>query len=186
MFLEHERKERLRDGFTSELRFRLRTDDPNVVPEVMRDLASLMQEYEAVAHVHQDPEARVLVVRYDERRGAGEVLRGVLRDRLTAARPKVVPQAPRVSVVRAWPGCVRLRVEGGPPRAVEQLAVWIGQLAGVERARGSPASATVLVNYDAALTSAEAILARVQSAEPSEWPEVQPEPPTARGEWIKA
>ena len=98
----------------------------------------------------------------------------------------MVPR-PRVTIVHELPGRVRFRVEGGAPRRGRAARVWIGQLAGVERARGSPASSTaVLVIYDAAVTTAEAILARVEAVEPAELPELQPEPPTARAEWIKA
>jgi Cu2+-exporting ATPase len=184
MFLEDERLERLPDGFTTEIQFYVRTDSPEALPGALHELARWMEDFDGVSLVRHDPREKVLVVRYDERRGAGEFLRGVLRDRILAARPKPIVR-PRLTVLHALPGRLRLRVEGGPPKSVEQLSAFIGQLEGVERARGSPAGGSILVLYDEAVITAEHIIARTLEVDPADWPEAPPPPPNPRAEWVK-
>jgi Cu2+-exporting ATPase len=176
MFLRRDRLERLPVRFRSELAF---PAEPHEIPDGMTGWLASLDGVESVRH---DADANALVICYDERRSAGAYLRGVLHDRLR--RPRILP-GPQIAIAHTLPGRVRLRVQGGSERVVEQLATWLEQVEGVERARASPANRSIVVFYDPAVTTAEAILARTRSAEPAELPDPPPTPPDPRIEWLK-
>jgi Cu2+-exporting ATPase len=75
---------------------------------------------------------------------------------------------------------VRLKIGGGVAGAPEQIAALLAQLPGVERARPSPAAGSVLVLFDPARTSAEALLSAIGATPPSSWPAPEPQGSKAR------
>ncbi len=129
----------------------------------------------SVERVQHDAARGTLVIHYDDRRGAARVLAGIVHDRLRAARPPPAPATRiEVTVLHQLPGRVRLKIEGGTAGAVEKVGALLAQLPGVERARPSPASGTVLVLFDPRLTSTEALLAAVASTPSTAWPAPAP------------
>jgi heavy metal translocating P-type ATPase len=128
-----------------------------------------------------------IVVRYDERRGAGRFLEGALLDKLSALRPVAVkPAQPMdVSIAHELPGRVRLKVtaSGGE---LERLAAFIESLPGVERARTSPASGSILVLFDPHATSSTALLDQIAESKPLAWPAGAPSAKPPYVEWVKA
>ncbi|HEY8090045.1 MAG TPA: heavy metal translocating P-type ATPase [Polyangiaceae bacterium] len=150
-------------------------------------LAAWAARQEGVHSVRHDRPSGTILVRYDETRAAGRFFRGALLDRAWAARPKHATELRRleVSIAHALPGRVRLRVTGASPEAVGRLAAFVERLDGVSRARGSPGSESVLVLYDEKVTSARAILDRVEEAAPTTWPAAPPEVPSSAVEWVK-
>jgi Cu2+-exporting ATPase len=151
-------------------------------------LAEWIRRHDGVHSVRHDSPSGTIVVRYDERRAAGRFFRGALLDRAIATRARTAPE-PRplsVSIAHALPGRVRLRVTEAPPEALDRLAAFIERLDGVARARASPGSESILVLFDPGVTSARALLERIERAPPALWPAA---PPAAtRGpyaEWLK-
>jgi heavy metal translocating P-type ATPase len=93
-----------------------------------------------------------------------------LRDRLfTLGEPSATIE-PRVELAHALTGRVRLRLRGATDDAVARLASLLGEHEGVSRATASLASQSVLVTFDPALTSAEALLRTSLATSPSAWP----------------
>ncbi len=113
-------------NFTSELAV-------EVPPEHATELVKLASAHAGVEEVIHDEKSRRIVVRYDERRGTGTLLRGALRDRLASLAPAPVRQRPVVvTVVHESIGRVRLKVAGG--ELAERLRAFLAELPGVERA----------------------------------------------------
>ncbi len=181
MFL---RRERLPDGVSAELQLRV-TSDVLSTWDGYRGLVRWASSFEGVESVRHDAEHDTLVIRYDERRTAGELLRGALLDRMFAAKPKPVASAMRVSVVHSLPDRLRLRVHGGSERVVEQLAAWIEGLDGVERARAQPAIRSIVVFFDAAAISEAQIVVRAEAVPQVDLPAPPPTPPSPQLEWLK-
>jgi Cu2+-exporting ATPase len=155
------------------------------------DVAALtewIRAHEGVRAVLHDAPRGTIVVRYDERRGAGRFLQGALLDRLRATRPPVRGEPARleVTIAHSLPGRVRLRVSGAPPQAIERLAGFVAEVEGVERASASPASGSMLVLFDPAHTTAEGLLERIAHTPPTHWPEAAPAVKPAYVEWVKA
>ncbi|MGD0523655.1 MAG: HAD-IC family P-type ATPase, partial [Polyangiaceae bacterium] len=151
-------------------------------------LAEWIRRHDGVHSVRHDSPSGTIVVRYDERRAAGRFFRGALLDRASATRARTAPE-PRplsVSIAHVLPGRVRLRVTDAPPEALDRLAAFIERLDGVARARASPGSESILVLFDPGVTSARALLERIEQAPPALWPAA---PPTATRrpyvEWLK-
>jgi Cu2+-exporting ATPase len=160
-------------------------DSPDV-----NELAEFIRHHEGVETVLHDAPRGAIVVRYDERRGAGRLLRGALLDRLLTMRQAEsrVEQAKRieVSIAHELPGRLRLRLGDAAPGLVEGLAAFVSTLPGVERARASPATGSLLVLYDQSVTGAQAILARISEVPPSAWPGAPPPSKPPYVEWVKA
>ena len=153
----------------------------------VRELAEFMRRHDGVETVLHDEPRGAIVVRYDERRGAGAFLRGALLDRVHATRPlKVVePRRVEVTIAHELPGRVRLRVAGAPPEAIERLAAFVATLPGVDGARASPAAASLAVLFDPHVTDAASLLARIAEAPPTAWPAAPPADRPAYVEWVK-
>ena len=139
----------------------------------VRELAEFMRRHDGVQTVLHDEPRGTIVVRYDERRGAGAFLRGALLDRVHATKPLAVvePRRVEVTIAHELPGRVRLRVAGAPPEAIERLAAFVETLHGVDGARASPAAAS--------------LLARIAEAPPTAWPAASPAERPAYVEWVK-
>jgi heavy metal translocating P-type ATPase len=154
----------------------------------VRELADFICRHEGVESVLHDAPSGTIVVRYDERLGAGRFLQGALLDRLRATRPAplAVPRRLEVSVAHELPGRVRLRATGAPPEAIERLTAFVATLPGVERARASPASGSLLVLFDPTVTGAQSILACIAEAPPLAWPAGAPAERPPYVEWVKA
>ena len=154
----------------------------------VRQLADFICRHEGVESVLHDAPNGTIVVRYDERLGAGRFLQGALLDRLRATRPAppAVPRRLEVSIAHELPGRVRLRVAGAPPEAIERLTAFVASLPGVERARASPASGSLLVLFDPRVTGATDLLARIAEAPPVAWPAAAPPERPPYVEWVKA
>jgi heavy metal translocating P-type ATPase len=177
-------RERLPDGFHAELQLPLTRD----VLSAWNGYLGLVRWVEAIAgveSVRHDLQHEALVVRYDERRVASEVLRGTLLDRVTAGTPQRIVERARVSIAHELPGRLRLRVHGGSPRVVEQFATLIDQLDGVERARAQPANRSIVVFFDPETIDAEQIVARANAVDSADLPAPPPPAPDPRVEWLK-
>ncbi len=107
-----------------------------------------------------------------------------VRDQLfTTARPPT-PGAFRVVLAHGLPGRARLRLEGATDDELLRLSAWLAHRPGVERSSPSPAAASILVLYDPALTSEDALLAAIASTDPRAWPDATPAPAPHRG-WAR-
>jgi Cu2+-exporting ATPase len=162
---------------------------PGVPPADVGDLVAALDGQPSVASVVHDAAGGTLVIRYDDRRGAGAVLAAIVRDRLRAAQslPPEVEQRIEVAVAHELPGRVRFKVTGGVADAPEKVAALLGGVPGVERVRPSPAAGSVLVLFDPRLTSTAELLAAIDRTPPTAWPT----PPaassaTTRHEMLKA
>ncbi len=172
------------DAFVAEVAVQVHA--PGEATAHISELTRFMQRHEGVEEVTHDQASGRIVVRYDERHGAGQFLQGALRDRLTslvAAPPKRRPVA--VTVVHESFGRVRLKITG-TAELVERLSAFVGDLAGVERAITSPASGTVLVTFDPKTTNRRAILDAIERSTPRTWPEAAPAVDSPYFEWVKA
>jgi Cu2+-exporting ATPase len=151
------------------------------------DLSRLMTRTPGVVSVVHEPSSGRMLVRFDERRSAGRFLRGALLDRLTALRsPPIKRRRPTVvTVLHESLGRVRLQVKA-PPVLVERLRSFLADRPGVERAATSPATGTVLVNFDPKRTSTQQIVEWIRETTPRDWPEAAPAPESPYFEWVKA
>jgi heavy metal translocating P-type ATPase len=152
----------------------------------VRALAEWIGEHEAVRAVRHDRARGDLVIQYDERAGSARLLRGALLDRARGTPPPSRTYHVAVSVAHALPGRLRLHLDDAPPRAIERLAAFIATLAGVSRARPSPASGSIVVLFDPRRTSPRTLLDSIARDTPAAWPEVSPSSGTSRREWVKA
>jgi Cu2+-exporting ATPase len=174
--------------------------DPGEAPDsVTRDvhqLADWIRRHEGVASVLHHEAEGTIVVRYDDRLAPAKLLQGALLDRLRAIRPPRPAEMQRleVSIAHEVPGRVRLRVGAVSPRgaqtrghddAIERLASFVATLPGVERARASPASGSLLVMFDERATTAKKILEEIAATPPSAWPGAQPPARAPYVEWVK-
>jgi P-type Cu2+ transporter len=156
---------------------------------VARDLANFIQGQPAVDTVEHDPSCGVLVVHYDERRGAARLLRGALLDRLVVSGPPPEPQRPlplEVNVAHEVPGRLRLRLGRTPRETVGQLADFIRTVDGVLEVAASSPGQSVLVRFDPRVTDKGRILECIASAPPATWGGTKPAHSSPRIGWTKA
>src|SRR5512135_3161375 len=126
----------------------IRVHEPGESADV-RDIAEWIGTHEGVAGVEHHATTGHIVVRYDERRGAGRYLEGIVRDRLRALRPAPAPSARplEITIAHELPGRVRLKVTSASGNALARLSAFVEGLEGVERARASPATGSLLVLF---------------------------------------
>jgi Cu2+-exporting ATPase len=101
------------------------------------------------------------------------VLRGWSRRRPT----------PRFMLVHGFAGRARFRVVDGPPELALELAAWLRDDARILGVEASPASGSVVVNYEPSQISPVDLQQMVESSEPSLWPAVigpRPQPTAPR------
>jgi heavy metal translocating P-type ATPase len=92
-----------------------------------------------------------------------------LRDRLfTLNQPR--PTRPTVELAHALDGRARLRFTGATDDAIVRLASFLEEQPGVARANASIASTSVLVTFDAEVTTADALLRAALAGSPEDWP----------------
>ena len=150
---------------------------PAEVDASVESIRSALGKQPSVERVRHDAARGTLVIHYDDRRGAGRVLAGIVHDRLRATRAPPAPEGRlEVAILHELPGRVRLKVSGGPADALEKVAALLGQLPGVERTRPSPATAAILVLFDPRLTSTAALLGAIASTPSVAWPTPAPAP----------
>src|SRR5260221_6612405 len=150
---------------------RMRVHPPRDAGNVC-ELAARIRGHESVDAVLYDPTSRSLIVRYDTRRGTARLLRGALSDRMNAAKPALPATLPvlRLHVDHELEGRLRLRMGDAPPGMLERLATFVGSIEGVERALPSPATGSLLVLFDAKVTSSRALFDAIAEVPPSAWP----------------
>jgi Cu2+-exporting ATPase len=105
-------------------------------------------------------------------------MKGAVRDRLAFLRRNSAPQLPRpvaITIAHETVGRVRLRVSDGAEMA-PRLAGYLETQPGVESARASPVTGSVLVAFDPKITSAAALLQEVKETRPALWPAAPPKP----------
>ncbi len=153
---------------------------PEAVSALVEAVRAALGRQPSVARVRHDVDRGALVIHYDDRRGAGRVLAGIVHDRLRAARgqPPVVDARLEVSVQHRLPGRVRLKITGARD-GVEKVAALLAQVPGVERTRPSPATGSILVLFDPRLTSTEALLVAIADTPSTSWPAPVPAPSSA-------
>ena len=97
-----------------------------------------------------------------------------LRDRLASLRPAAPVDQGRFELAHALPGRARFRVAEGPPENASRLAAWLRDERRVLRVEASPASGSVLVDYDRAQISERDLVALVEASAPlwPAWPQV--------------
>ncbi len=175
-----------------------RSDDATFVAEVVvevgdettdahvTELTRFIERHKGVEEVVHDQISGRIVVRYDERKGAGQFLQGALRDRISSlVTPPPKRRPVSVSVVHESFGRVRLKLTGSE-QLVERLNSFVADLPGVERATTSPASGTVVVTFDPKVTNRRAILEAIEKSTPRSWPEGSPAPDSPYFETVKA
>jgi Cu2+-exporting ATPase len=135
-------------------------------------LLAWLRRHEAVAEVSVPTTGSVEIVVRDT--GALAVLARAVEDRLFATARHRARLPIEVTTLHALPGRVRLGVTGVPERDLERLAEWLRSRAGVQRARASPASGTVVVWFDPNETTSLAIVQDVVASDPRSWPSVAP------------
>ena len=118
-------------------------------------------------------------VRYRESRAGAFVCS--LRDRLFTIDRPPPPRGFRIVLAHGIAGRARFRLDGATVDELCRLAAWLADRPGVQRANPSPAAASILVFYDTAITSAEALLAAMAGSAPDEWPEATPPASTKHG-----
>lgn len=166
----------------------LPVQDPGTEAPGTNALARWVGAQEGVHAVFYDRPSGTLVVRYDERRAPVRFLRGALADRLAVRQPQPVaaPKRIEISVVHEVPGRVRVALGGAPPEAASRLASFLATLPGVDSARASPATGSVLVLFAAAVTSSRVLLQEIARTPPAHWPAGKPAQKPAWIEWAKA
>ncbi len=159
--------------------------EPGEAPPNISELTTFIEDSPGVEEVVHQPASGRIVVRYDERHGAGTFLKGALRDRLNALTKPARRRPLVVTVIHESLGRVRLKVNARP-QLVERLNAFTSDLPGVERATTSPTTGTVLVQYNPLLTSRKQILEAIEHSAPRDWPDAEPtaaESPYF--EWVK-
>src|SRR5258706_467641 len=68
---------------------------------------------------------------------------------------------------------------------LERLATFVGSIEGVERALPSPATGSLLVLFDAKVTSSRALFDAIAEVPPSAWPAAHSHSRPAHVEWVK-
>jgi heavy metal translocating P-type ATPase len=92
-----------------------------------------------------------------------------LRDRVfTLTQPPPAP--PKVELAHSLDGRARLRFAGATDDAITRLAAFLGEQPGVLRANASIASRSVLVTFEADVTTAEALYRAALESSPDSWP----------------
>jgi Cu2+-exporting ATPase len=148
-------------------------------PATLALVAWLGERGEVVEHVHRE-ELGLIELRYRGAPGGKSAFLRALRDVIfTLTHPG--PERHAVALVHALDGRVRLRATGLGDDDLVRLAAWLEARPGVDRASASPASRSILVLFQPAETSAEALRAAAHESLPAEWPERAAEP--ARPEW---
>jgi heavy metal translocating P-type ATPase len=147
-------------------------------------LLAWLRKRREVEGVDYDRTTGAIDVRYAEpKRTAGSFVVN-LRDRLFAMGRPLPPLGFRVVLAHRLEGRARFRLEGATVDELLQLAAWLAGRPGVERASPAPAAASILVQFDAALTRDETLLAEIAATDPREWPAAPP-PPSSRSGWAK-
>jgi Cu2+-exporting ATPase len=149
---------------------------PGGPPRHLDAIVAALDDHPCVAEVRHDAARGTLVIHYDDRRGAAHVLAAIVQDRLRAMHASTSSDASRieVSVVHELKGRVRLEVKGAVAGAPEKIAALLAGLPGVERARPSPATGTILVLFDPAVTSTDALLEAIHRTPSTAWPAPAP------------
>lgn len=149
----------------------IRVHEPGIIPADVRALQDWIRRHEGVYEVEHRATTGHIVVRYDERRGSGRFFEGVILDRLRASRPSIekAPQPLELEIAHELPGRVRFRVITSRANALERLAAFVESIPGVERARASPPSRSLLVLFDPHVTSSSAILEKIGESTPQRW-----------------
>jgi Cu2+-exporting ATPase len=160
---------------------RVRIDTSEAGEKAATEVLAWLDEQRDVEAVDYDPASGAIEVTYRESRATAFVCS--LRDRIfTITRPREA-RGLRVVLAHGIAGRARLRVEGGTIDELCRLAAWVEGRPGVQRANPSPAALSILVQYDPAVTSDEALLAAIAVSDPREWPSAEP-PPSSRHGWV--
>ena len=146
---------------------RLRVRSVATEADAAEVMAWLVSRREALEVAYR-AELEAIEVTYTEE-ASGSFLRA-LEERLYLHGAPLATGALHVHVAHQMEARVRLRVTGGDDDDVVRLAAWLAQRPGVSRASPSPVAGSVLVGFDPALTSAEALEAEANAADPETWP----------------
>jgi len=148
------------------------------------ELLAWLEARPDVQRVEHNPKLASIDVEYEERpapgKGAEAPLVRSLRDRLFTLAEAPHPGV-AVELAHALDGRARLRLRGATDDAVLRLASFLASQPGVVRADASLATHAVLVTFDAAVTTAEALHQAALGGTPTTWPA----PPAAakKGAW---
>ncbi len=94
------------------------------------------------------------------------------------------PRGFRVVLAHGIAGRARFRLEGATLEELLQLAAWLDDRPGVQKASPAPAAASVLVVFEPAVTSSEELLGAIAASDPRDWPAAPPLQPPRSG-WAK-
>jgi Cu2+-exporting ATPase len=138
------------------------------------------REVVRVAHRHK---TGVIDVLYDDGGAEPGAFARTLSDRvfLLGRRP---PTRLHVDLAHTLDGRTRLRVTSADPDESLRLASWLEGRPGVESAKASPASGSIVVTFDSRVVTAEGLLAAARSPEARLGSD--PPAPPRRTEWRKA
>ena len=146
----------------------------------VRELMQWLSARREVVGVEYHEDTGSIEVAYRDAAGSGAFVRS-LRDRVfTLARPAPVSDF-RVELAHSLAGRARLRLIGASAEQNSRLAAWVGAQPGIIRASASPASQSILVQFDPDLITAKNLLAAISESDPLGWPAAPPEP--KRTQW---
>lgn len=118
-------------------------------------------------------ESGSIEVEYAPLKHDGEAFIRRLRDRIFVIEQPLVKHTHGVEIVHALEGRVRLRLTGRNDADVEHVAALLQSSPGVIRASASPASKSVLVQYDEAIVTRDALV-RVAASHDANLAEIKP------------
>jgi len=104
----------------------IRVHEPGDVAPDVRALQDWIRRHEGVFEVEHRETTGHIVIRYDERRGTGRFLEGIILDRLRANRPAMqrAPQPVELAIAHELPGRVRFKVTATQANALERLSAF--------------------------------------------------------------
>jgi heavy metal translocating P-type ATPase len=149
----------------------------------IKDLLAWLDSRREVLRVAHRHKTGVVDVLYDDAEGEPGAFARTLSDRIFLLNRPPPPRL-QVDLAHTLDGRARLRVTSADPDEALRLASWLEARPGVQSAKASPASGSVVVRFDSRVVTAQALLAAARSSEARVRPEALS--PPRHTEWTKA
>jgi Cu2+-exporting ATPase len=164
-------------------------EERDASPDEIDDVTRWLCQQDGVQDVRHNAKAGTIVLRFDELRASGPLLRSAIADRLRLLRRRraamAEPRRLEIAIVHETVGRMRLRIGGGADIGNEmasRLAAFLEGRTGVDHARASPVTGSVVVSFDPRQTSSATLLAEIGKTQPTVWP---PAPPRPKAPWVE-